>query len=89
MIDSPVHTISDAVAGFLACRPSDVKVLEYYIPPDLQLRADFLSELHGEEELTAHEREEVYEFVRADGFISLLKAKIDRRQRLGKLPVFV
>ena len=83
MIDSPVLAINDVVADFLACRPPDDKILEYFIPPDLQLRADFLSELHGEDELTALEREEVFEFVRADGFVSLLKAKINRRQRLG------
>ncbi|MCE2473346.1 MAG: hypothetical protein J4G18_15920 [Anaerolineae bacterium] len=89
MIDSPIRAINDVVAGFLSCRPSDDKILEYFIPPDLQLRADFLSELHGEGELSAREREQVFEFVRADGFMSLLKAKIKRRQRLGKLPVCV
>ncbi len=84
MIEAPVREMNDVIADFLACKPSDDTILEYFIPPDLQLRADFLAELHGEDELTAREREEVFAFVRADGFISLLKAKIHRRQRLGQ-----
>ena len=85
MIDAPVRTINDVVADFLACRPSDENVLSSHMPPDLQSRADFLSELNSRGELSAREREEIFEFVRADGFISLLKAKINRRQRLGRL----
>ena len=85
MIDSPVRTINAVVADFLACRPSDDDALAYFVPHDIQGRADLLAELHGEDELTPEEREELFEFVRADGFVSLLKAKINRRQRLGRL----
>ena len=85
MIDAPVRTINDVVADFLSCKPSDEDTLAYLVPHDVQGRADLLAELLGEDELTPEEREELFEFVRADGFVSLLKAKINRRQRLGRL----
>jgi len=85
MIDAPVRTVSDVVAEFLACKPADEVVLAYFIPPYLQDRVHFLLDLNGEDELTAIEAEELDELARADDFISLLKAKIKRRQRLSAL----
>ncbi|MDE2857627.1 MAG: hypothetical protein OXN94_07250 [Chloroflexota bacterium] len=85
MIDAPVRTVSDVIAEFLACKPSDEAVLTYFIPPYLQDRVHFLLDLNGEDELTAIEAEELDELARADDFISLLKAKIKRRQRLSAL----
>ncbi len=89
MIDSPVRTINDVVAGFLSCGPSDDDVLSYFMPEDIQKRVNFLLDLNGEGELTSTEEDELNELARADDFSSLLKAKIKRRQRLGKLPVCV
>ena len=89
MIDSPVRTINDVVADFLACRPSDDQVLSYFMPQDVQERVHFLLDLNGEGELTYEETRELDEVLLADDFVSLLKAKIKRRQRLGTLPVFV
>ena len=85
MIDTPIRTVNEVIADFLACRPSDKDVLACHMPPDLQARANFLLDLNGEEELTANEELELDEFVRANGFVLLLKAKIKRRHRLGNL----
>lgn len=85
MIEAPVRTVNDVIAEFLACRPSDDKVLRYFMPPDLQARVHSLLDLNGEDELATEEKEELFEFLRADDFVSLLKAKIKRRQRLGRL----
>ena len=89
MIDSPVRTINDVVAGFLSCRPSDEEALSYFMPEDIQRRVHFLLDLNGEDELTSTEEDELNELARADDFVSLLKAKIKRRQRLGIRPVLV
>ena len=89
MIESPVRAINDVVAGFLACRPSDEEALSYFMPEDIQRRVNFLLDLNGEGELTCDESQELDEILRANGLVSLLKAKIKRRQRLGKLPVYL
>ncbi len=83
MIDSPVRTINDVVADFLACQPSDEKVLSYFMPPDIRNRVHVLLDLNGEDELTCEEAKELDEVLLADDFVSLLKAKIKRRQRLN------
>ncbi len=85
MIEAPVQTINDVVAGFLACRPSDDDVLSYFMPEHIQRRVHFLLDLNGEGELTCDELQELDEILRANGLVSLLKAKIKRRQRLGTL----
>ena len=53
MIDSPVRTINDVIADFLACKPSDKEVLGYFMPPAIQKRVRFLLDLNGEDELTS------------------------------------
>ena len=95
-MDAERRSVFDVVTDFLAQQPTDEALLAYTLPPDAQARHDELksiaansrlsaAQLHGEDELTAREREEVFAFVRADGFISLLKAKNHRRQPLGWL----
>lgn len=85
MINVPVRTINDVVADFLACKPSDEDVLGYFMPDDVQSRVHFLLDLNGEDELTCEEARELDALGRADDFVSLLKAKISRRQRLSAL----
>lgn len=85
MIDAPVRTINDVIAGFLACQPSDEAVLSYFMPPAIQERVHVLLDLNGEDELTSTEEEELEELARADDFVSLFKAKVKRRQRLRAL----
>ncbi len=85
MINSPVRTINEVVADFLACRPSDEDVLDYFMPDEIQMRVHSLLDLNGEDELTCEEARELDALLRANGFVSLLKAKTKRRQRLGVL----
>jgi len=59
--------------------------LNYQIPPEQKARVHFLLDLNGEDELTYEEAQELDEILRANGVVSLLKAKIKRRQRLGTL----
>ena len=85
MIEAPSRTINHIVADFLACKPSDEAILGYFMPEDIQRRVRFLLDLNGEDELTYAEALELDEMLRANGFVSLLKGKIKRRQRLGRL----
>ncbi len=85
MIDAPVRTLNDVIADFLACKPSDEAVLACQMPPDLQSRFNLLLDLNSEDELTKTETEEMFDYLRGNGFVSLLKAKVKRRQRLGTL----
>ena len=73
MIDAPVRTIQDIIADFLACRPPDEEVLQYYFPPISQARLSFLLEQKSESELTATDSEELESFLRADEFMGMLK----------------
>ena len=85
MIAVQIRTINDEIADFLACQPSDSEVLACYMPPDFQARLNMLLDWNGEGELTYEEEVELDGILRANGFVSLLKAKVKRRQRLGKL----
>ncbi len=85
MIEAPVRTINDVVAGFLSCRPSDEELLACHMPPDSQARFNLLLDLNSNDEVSKHETHELHEYLRANGFISFLKAKVKRRQRLGAL----
>ena len=73
MIEAPTRTVYGLVADFLACRPSDEQVLNFYFPPASQVRLRFLLEQNRESELTALEAEELDEYVRADEFMGMLK----------------
>lgn len=81
MIEAPVRAVSDVVAEFLACKPSDEQVLAYFMPPYLQDRVHYLLDLNGEDELTALEAEELEELARADDFLSMLKVNIRVKHR--------
>ena len=74
MIEAPVRTINEVVAEFLACRPSDEDVLQYHFPSFSQARLRFLLEQNRESELTALEKHELEEMLRADEFMGMLKA---------------
>lgn len=76
MIEAPVRTINNVVADFLACRPSNKQVLEFYFPPVSQARLSFLLEQNRESELTTFEEDELDEYVRADEFMGMLKTNI-------------
>ena len=79
MQDAPVQTVFDAITDFLDSDPEPEEILAYHLPPQLQKRAHYLLERNGEDSLTRAEEEEMYDFMRADEMIALLKAKIKLR----------
>ena len=76
MQDVPVRTVFDVLTDFLAAEPTPQEILAYYLPDDLQARADYLLERNGEGELTPDEEDEMQNFMRADEMMALLKAKL-------------
>lgn len=76
MQDVPVRTVFDVLTDFLAAEPTPQEILAYYLPDDLQARADYLLERNGEDELTPDEEDEMQNFMRADEMMALLKAKL-------------
>jgi hypothetical protein len=76
MFHAPTRTVFDAITDFLATEPSPQQIIDYFLPEDLQARADELADKNGEGELTLEEREELQEFLNADDMFSLLKSKM-------------
>ncbi len=77
-VDRPVF---DVITDFLASGPTPDELLAYHLPDTLQARVDELVERNGEGQLTFDEQQELYDFMRADEMISLLKAKTKLRLR--------
>ena len=76
MQNTPVRTVFDVITDFLASEPSADEIINYHLPEDLQTRAHYLLEQNGEGLLSSAEQEEMYNFMRADEMIALLKAKL-------------
>ncbi len=76
MLDTPARTVFDVITDFLATEPTAQEIIAYFLPDDLQQRADDLAERNGEDLLTASEREELDEFIKVDRMFSLLKTKM-------------
>lgn len=81
MQDTPVRTVFDVLTDFLASEPTSQEIMAYYLPEDLQARADYLLERNGEGELTPDEEDEMHNFMRADEMMALLKAKLKLKQK--------
>jgi hypothetical protein len=79
------RTVFDAITDFLATQPSAEEILAYFLPEDLQERADYLAEQNGEDLLTPDERKELDEFLKADQVFSLLKLKVNQKLRMQQL----
>ena len=76
MQQAPVRSVFSEITDFLATNPTPEDIIAYRLPDDLQARAHELLELNGEGELADEEREEMFDFVRVDEMMSLLKAKM-------------
>jgi hypothetical protein len=76
-----IRTVFDVITDFLVSEPSPEALLAYHLPNDLQARADALLDRNGEGLLTFDEQQELYDFMRADEVIALLKAKTKLRIR--------
>ena len=81
MQNVPTKTVFDVVTDFLATEPSAQEIIDYFLPDDLQARADYLAEQNGEGLLTYAEREEHDEFLKVDRMFSLLKTKMKLKLR--------
>jgi hypothetical protein len=76
MLNAPVRTVFDVITDFLASEPAPEEIISYRLPDDLQARAHELLDLNNEGELTPEERDEMYDFIRVDQMMSLLKIKM-------------
>jgi hypothetical protein len=75
MIPAPEKTVFDVLTDFLASEPSAEAILNFRLPDELQERAHALLERNGEGLLSFDEELEMYDFMRADDMMSLLKTK--------------
>lgn len=76
MIPSLTRTVFDVITDFLATNPTPEAILAYRLPDDLQARTSELLERNGEGLLTYDEEHEMFDFVRANEMMSLLKTKM-------------
>jgi hypothetical protein len=76
MQEAPVRSVFSEITDFLATNPTPEEIIAYRLPDDLQARAHELLELNTEGELTDEAREEMFDFVRVEEMMSLLKAKM-------------
>ena len=59
MQNAPTRTVFDVITAFLATEPSPQEIINYFLPEDLQARADYLADRNGEDLLAPEEREEL------------------------------
>ncbi|MBZ0300584.1 MAG: hypothetical protein K8J31_12620 [Anaerolineae bacterium] len=81
MLNTPVRTVFDVITDFLATNPTPQAIIAYQLPEDLQARVDELVERNGEGQLIFDEQQELYDFMRADEMMALLKVKTKLRLR--------
>jgi len=75
MQPAPARTVFDVITDFLASEPTPQAILDYRLPHELEERAAELLEGKREDQLSFDEEMEMYDFVRADDMMTLLKAK--------------
>jgi hypothetical protein len=76
MQNAPIRTVLGVITDFLASDPTPEEIIAYRLPEDLEARAHELLERNGEGLLTFEEQQEMYDFMRVDQMMSLLKAKL-------------
>jgi hypothetical protein len=76
MQNAPAKTIFSEITDFLATNPTPQEIIDYQLPEYLEERAHELLDLNGEGLLSEAEREEMFDYVRVDEMMSLLKAKM-------------
>jgi hypothetical protein len=76
MLNMPVRSVFSEITDFLATNPTPQEIIDYQLSEDLQARAHELLERNGEDQLTPEERDEMFDFVRVDEMMSLLKVKM-------------
>ena len=81
MLNMPVRSVFSEITDFLATNPTPQEIIDYQLSEDLQARAHELLERNGEDQLTPEERDEMFDFVRVDEMMSLLKVKMKLKLR--------
>jgi hypothetical protein len=76
MQNAMTRSVFSEITDFLATNPTPEAIIAYHLPEALQARAHELMERNGEGALTHDERDELFDFVRVDEMMSLLKAKM-------------
>lgn len=79
MLDVPARAVFDVLTDFLASQPTAEELIAYHLPDGLQARVDALAARNGEGQLTFDEQRELFDFIRADQMMAMLKAKTKRR----------
>ena len=80
-MQTPTRTVFDVITDFLTSDPTPEDILAYFLPDELQERANYLLERNGEGLLTFEEQREMYDFMRADEMMSLIKVKTKLKLR--------
>ena len=75
MQPAPTKTVFDVITDFLTSDPEPQAILDYRLPPELESRAMDLLERRRTDHLSFEEELEMYDFIRADDMMTLLKAK--------------
>lgn len=76
MEDRTSRSVFSAIANFLATSPTPDEILLFHLPDDLQTRAHDLLERNVEGSLSFNEQQGMRDYMRADEFMALLKAKV-------------
>ena len=76
-----IPAVFDVITDFLASDPTPEAIIAYRLPTALQERVDELVKRNGEGELTFEQQQELYDFLRADEMMALLKAKTKLKLR--------
>lgn len=75
MQPAPTKTVFDVITDFLTSDPEPQAILDYRLPAELEARALELLARKREDALSFDEELEMYDFIRADDMMTLLKAK--------------
>jgi hypothetical protein len=72
---APARTVFDVLTDFLATEPKPEEIIVFRLPEEMEAYAAQLLERQRERDLTRDEELELYDFIRADDMMTLLKAK--------------
>ena len=72
---APTRIVFDVLTDFLTSDPAPEEILSYRLPEELEQRALQLLEGNSEDKLSFDEELEMYDFMRADDMMTLIKAK--------------
>jgi hypothetical protein len=75
MQNAPTRAVFDVITDFLASDPTPEAIIAYRLPSELEQRGLELLQRNRESRLTFDEQLEMYDFIRADDMMTLLKAK--------------